>query len=66
MIEVHLIYSLSEGESYSRPFDSVYFQRVNGGISVIDTEANQEVEFISDAMPIAEAENRINKILNTF
>ena len=66
MIEVHLIYSLSEGESYSRPFDSVYFQRVNGGISVIDTETNQEVEFISDAMPISEAENRINKIINPF
>ena len=66
MKELHLIYSLSEGESYSRPFDSVYFMRVKGGISIIDIETNQEVDFLSNTLPIEEAEKIINKILNTF
>lgn len=65
-MEINFIFSLKEGESFSRPLDPIWFERQKNGIAVKETTSNRTIKVIEDGTPTKEVESEIQKILDFY
>ena len=65
-MEINFIFSLKEGESFSRPLDPVWFERNRNGIIVRATDTNETLALFPNTMSTDDIETEIKKMLGTY
>lgn len=65
-METNFIFSLKEGESYSRPLDPIWFERRKNGIAVRATDTNETLALFPDTMQSEDIEREIKKMLDSY
>ncbi len=65
-MEINFIFSLKEGESFSRPLDPVWFERNRNGIIVRATDTNETLALFPNTMSTEDIETEIKKMLGTY
>ena len=65
-METNFIFSLKEGDSYSRPLDPIWFERRKNGIAVRATATNETLALFPNTMSTEDIETEIKKMLDTY